>query len=138
MIRYVAALALLGTAACSSESPDKADASPSAGMTFETAIKCQADLTAVARIYSVLGTQETGEKRDAMTAAASKRDAAAAYYGDLAKKLGTAAGRSEAEVTAAATAADAAIKVESDKRPFEEFAVWIGGESDKCAPPAQP
>ena len=33
---------------------------------------------------------------------------------------------------------EAAIKVEYDKRPFEEFAVWVGGEADKCAPPAQP
>jgi hypothetical protein len=138
MNRIIAAVALLGVAACSSSDSDKAggDAASPSAMTFETAVDCQANLTAVGRIFSVLATQEEGTKKDAMVFAANKRDTAATAFRDLAKKLGAVAGRSEADITTAMDAADAAIKAEFEKRPFEDFAVWAGARADGCVLPS--
>ena len=50
--------------------------------------------------------------------------------------MATSLGKTSDQVEEAVATATAAVDSEFENREFEDFAVWLGGEADKCPPPA--
>ena len=115
-----------------SEATDTAGASESG---FTAAVDCHAKLVAVARLWNTLADNSTGAEQQEMRDTASSRDAAAVLYRSQADTMATELGKTPEQVEEAVTAATAAVDAEFEARAFEDFAVWLGGEADKCPPP---
>lgn len=145
-IKPLAALFVLCAAACSGPAGDEGaaaakDAEAAAAETnkagYEIAVRCQASLDAVSRLYSALSNQSEGAEREEMGALAVERELAATNYRDIAQRVGAHIGHSKADIGKMIKAAHAAVQAEYDKRPFEDFAVWVGEEADRCPPPGR-
>jgi len=131
------ALALC-VAGCSGPAQEKAEAASAeidaAG--YDIAVRCQASFDAVARLYNVLSGQSNGSEREEMVATATQRAAAAEAYRGIARSVGGHIGHAPEQIDAAIKAAAAAVDAEFQKRPFEDFATWVGQEADRCPPPS--
>lgn len=132
----MALLALCGTG-CSGPAGDAAEATSAkidaAG--YEIAVRCQANFDAVARLYKILSEQSTESEPGEMATLATQRGVAAEAYRTIARSVGAKMGRSGEEIDTALKGATAAVDAEFKKRPFEDFATWVGGEADRCPPP---
>lgn len=134
------ALALC-VAGCSGSAEDKAKKAEAASAEidaagYDIAVRCQASFDAVARLYNVLSGQSSGSEREEMAATATRRAAAAEAYRGIARSVGGHIGHSPEQIDAAIKAATAAVDAEFQKRPFEDFATWVGREADRCPPPS--
>lgn len=127
-------------AGCSGSADDKAKKADAASAEIDAAgygiaVRCQASFDAVARLYNVLSGQSSGSEREEMAATATRRAAAAEAYRGIARSVGGHIGHSPEAIDAAIKAAAAAVDAEFRKRPFEDFATWVGEEADRCPPP---
>lgn len=134
------ALALCA-AGCSGSDEDKARKAETAradidAAGYDLAIRCQASFDAVARLYHVLSGQSSGSEREEMEATATQRAASAEAYRGIARKVGGQVGHSPGQIDMAIKAAAGAVDAEFRKRPFEDFATWVGQEADRCPPPS--
>jgi len=102
---------------------------------FTASVDCHAKLVAVARLWNTLADNSEGAEQQEMRDTATARDAAATLYRTQADTMGTELGKTPEDVEAAVTAATAAVDSEFEAREFEDFAVWLGAEADKCPPP---
>lgn len=145
--RQIALLPLVAlVAACTQSEGD--EAAPSAASTtaealsgeagFTTAANCVAQLTAVSRLYTVLANRGSGAGSDDFTNRAAMRELAADYFREIATRIGGEIGKSPDAIQEGLAAADAAVQGEYEKREFQDFAVWVAGEADKCPPPEAP
>ena len=103
---------------------------------YDEAVRCAAFLEAVGIFYAALAEQS----QDGPAAErASARSAAGAAFRVRAINLGAplAKGRSDTERDIAAVASE--IQREQGRRPFTDFAIWLGREADRCPrPPVEP
>lgn len=126
-----------GTADDDASSEATADAPAAASEeSFTAAVDCHAKLVAVARLWNTLADGSTGTEQQEMRDTASARDAAAVLYRSRADTMGTELGKTPEQVEEAVAAATTAVDGEFAAREFEDFAVWLGAEADKCPPPA--
>lgn len=132
------ALCVAGCSASSEEKAKKAEAASAeidaAG--YEIAVRCQASFDAVARLYKVLSEQSSGSEREEMAATATQRAAAAEAYRGIARSVGGHIGHPADQIDTAIKGAATAVDAEFQKRPFEDFATWVGQEADRCPPPS--
>ena len=103
---------------------------------FQAAVDCHAKLVAVARLWNTLADNSSGSEQQEMRDTATARDAAATLYRSQADTMATSLGKTSDQVEEAVATATAAVDSEFENREFEDFAVWLGGEADKCPPPA--
>ena len=137
----IMALLALGVAGCAEPAEEKAAKAEAASAEidaagYDIAVRCQASFDAVARLYKILSEQATGSDREEMATTATQRSAAAEAYRGIARSVGAKMGRPGADIDAAIKSATAAVDAEFEKRPFEDFASWVGQEADRCPPPS--
>ncbi|MGN6691839.1 MAG: hypothetical protein ACTHJU_12925 [Sphingopyxis sp.] len=128
-------------ASCSGPAEDQAEKAEGASAEidaagYEIAVRCQASFDAVARLYNVLAGQSSGSEQAEMVATAKQRAAAAEAYRGIARSVGAHIGHSSEAIDTAIKGAATAVDAEFQKRPFEDFATWVGQEADRCPPPA--
>lgn len=128
-------------AGCSGSAEDKVEKAKAASTEidaagYEIALRCQASFDAVARLYNVLSGQSGGSDREEMAATAKQRAAAAEAYRGIARNVGAHIGHSPEAIDTAIKDAATAVDAEFQKRPFEDFATWVGQEADRCPPPS--
>jgi hypothetical protein len=102
---------------------------------FATAASCYARLRAMSRLYSAIAQQSSGEERRDMADLAFERELASSEYQLAANRLAGEIGRSVEEAGQAYRGAEAAVEREQAVRPFDDFMIWLAGESDRCPRP---
>lgn len=141
--RLAAIPALVLVAACSQPADDEANApateEAAAALTGEaglaTAVGCYAHLGAASRLFAALAEQSSGIDKQDLAARAASREAAANRYQVLAGRLAEEIGQPAEATSQAFAQAEAAVESEFNAREFEDFAVWIGEQSDQCPQP---
>ncbi len=100
---------------------------------YDQAVRCAAMLEATGALYATLA-EEIGDSATAQRAA-SRASAGAAFRAE-AINLGAplAQGRNDTERAIAAVTTE--IQQQQNRQPFEDFAVWLGREADRCPPAA--
>ena len=160
MRRLACLLATLGaaTSACSQSSPDGSAKTPSGPATNNAATptaaapadwrrlaECSSRVGAVARFYGAVSTSKTGADGARYLDMQFERERAAQRMQSEAERLEMESASdpltfnpASSEVRRIRRDTDAAIERERERLPFEEFAVWLGRESDRCASLVQP
>ncbi len=100
---------------------------------FALAADCSAKLKSLSNLYSTLAAQSSGTDAEDLAKRASQRDTAATAFAQITERVAGTIGKTPEQATEAIRAADAAVQAEFEKRPFEDFATWVGNEVDgKC------
>ena len=138
-------------AACSNDQPgnaaaDTAEAPAPANSTtssapapvpaadFRQLAECVAKVEAVSRLYRAVASQSSGAEAAEMNNRASQRSLAAFDLRTKAEEMeGVAPGSADAQVPKIISETETELENERSSRPFDEFAIWIGQESDRCA-----
>lgn len=125
-----------GDEANAGETEDAALAAPalSGEAGFTTAANCYVQLGAVSRLFSSIAEQSEGAERQEMADLAVARELAANQYQIMANRLAEEIGQSAEVTNQAFNQAQAAVDREFGAREFQDFAVWVGEEADKCPP----
>lgn len=119
-------------AACNNGANPADEASATAkAADYKQLASCSAKMAAVGKLYHAIASQKTGAEAEELDNIGTQRGASGYMFMREAHKL---AGPASAEVDALIKEEEARIQAEMDKQPFEEFAVAIGKEADKCAP----
>ena len=143
-----------GPASNESAAPEPANAAaPAAGNTaasggdeLRTLAECSSTLEAVARLYQAMSSSAGASEAMNLIATGSERTTAALTLELRADTIERQRNpnaimlrREDTEVAHIRTARAAAIEAERARQPFEQFAIWLGRESDRCMPlvPAQ-
>src|SRR5690606_22197872 len=99
---------------------------------YDLAVGCAAKLDAVAILYRTIA-EQSGSPRTAQTAEA--RAAAADAYRRQAINLGAPLAQGLNDTERAIAEAAREIQQAQAGQSFEDFAVWVGREADRCPPP---
>ena len=100
---------------------------------FALAADCSAKLKSLSNLNSPLGAQSRGPEAEARANRAWQPDTAATAFAQITERVAGTIGKTPEQATEAIRAADAAVQAEFEKRPFEDFATWVGNEVDgKC------
>ena len=95
-----------------------------------------AKVGAVSRLYRAVASQSSGDEAAEMNGRADQRDRAASDLRMRAEDAERAASSpGSAGVAQVIRETEAALEDERRLRPFEDFAIWLGRESDRCATP---
>lgn len=141
----IAASLVVLAAGCSNEQTSNgltdvaSDASPAPtaqapAADFRQLAECVAKLGAVSRLYRAVASQSSGDQAAEMSGRADQRDRAASDMRMRAEEAERAASSpGSAGVAQVIRETEAALEDERRQRPFEDFAVWLGRESDRCA-----
>ena len=107
--------------------------------------ECASRLEAVARMYSAMAQGMTGGRAIELITMSSERRSAAIMLNFRAESAeliqnpnAVSQPQAEREVPRIRRETDAAIEAERRRRPFEDFAIWVGREADGCAALARP
>jgi hypothetical protein len=100
---------------------------------FALAADCSAKLKSVSKLYGALAKQSSGTDAEDFAKRASQRENAAVAFAEITERVAGTIGKTPEQAAEAIRDADAAVQAEFEKRPFEDFATWVGNEVDtKC------
>lgn len=140
------ALAAAALAACSEAKSDADQSNPQESVARDAlpaalsgeaglalAADCSAKLKSLSNIYGALAKQSIGTEAEDFTKRAAQRETAAAAFAQVAERVAGTIGKTPEQAAKAIREADTAVQAEFGKRPFEDFATWVGNEVDtKC------
>ena len=122
------------SAATPATSTAPATATPAPAADFRQLAECAAKVEAVSRLYRAVASQSSGAQASEMNDRASQRSVAAYDLRVKAEELeGAAPGSAGAQVPQIISETETELENERSRRPFDEFAIWIGQESDRCS-----
>lgn len=100
---------------------------------FAMAADCSAKLKSLSSLYGALAKRSSGAEAEDFAKRAAQRESAATAFAQIAERAGGTIGKTSDQAAQAIRDADAAVQAEFEKRPFEDFAAWVGNEVDtKC------
>lgn len=119
-----------------------ATAAPASAPDFRQLAECSAKLDAVSRFYRAVASQSSGDEAAEMSATADQRSRGAfelRMRAEDRERTASAssqpgAGSAGSQVPTIIEETEAALEAERARQPFEDFAVWLGREADRCAP----
>jgi hypothetical protein len=113
-------------------------AAPAAAPDFRELAACAAKMEAVGRLYRAIASQSSGEQAAQMNSRASQRGRAGFELRIKAEQSERAAdassGPGKSQVPTIIRETEATLEAERSRQPFEDFAIWLGREADRCAP----
>lgn len=122
------------SSATSGTSTAPATVAPTPTADFRQLAECVAKVEAVSRLYRAVASQSSGAQAAEMYERASQQSLAAFDLRTKAEEMeGVAVGSADAQVPTIIRETETELENVRSRRPFDEFAIWIGQESDRCA-----